>query len=270
MASPIVIHVPHNATWIPPEARSALLLDDAELEQEQIRMTDHGTEALFGASGRNHAVVAFPVSRLVVDPERFLEDAEEPMAARGMGVIYTCTAEGRALRAPPSLTQRAQLIDTWYRPHHQTLNDKVNQALVWHPVVLLIDGHSFPSEALPCDLDQSPDRPDICLGTDPFHTPDWLVEMATDHFSTSGYRVAVDLPYSGALVPVTHYRQNRNLLALMLEVNRRCYCDESTGLPHAGLTRVQRDITAFLDRATSWLCIGSHGGERRWRLSFLS
>ena len=85
MTSPIVIHIPHNATWIPPEARTELLLDDAELEQEQIRMTDHGTELIFGASGRNHAVLVFPVSRLVVDAERFLDDAEEAMAARGMG-----------------------------------------------------------------------------------------------------------------------------------------------------------------------------------------
>ena len=38
--SPIVIHVPHNATWIPSEARTELLLDDAELEQERVRMTD--------------------------------------------------------------------------------------------------------------------------------------------------------------------------------------------------------------------------------------
>lgn len=251
MSSPIVIHIPHSSTWIPPESRATLLLDETELERELVRMTDHDTEVIFSAAGRNHAVVVFPVSRLVVDPERFLDDAKEAMAARGMGVIYTRTSDNRPLRHPPSPQNRAQLLDTWYRPHHQALNDQVNLALAGHPVVLLIDGHSFPSSPLPCDLDQLPDRPDICLGTDPFHTPEWLLALAADHFRQSGYQVAVDQPYSGTLVPAAHYRQNRNLLALMLEVNRRIYCDESTGLPHTGLARVQRDITAFLDRAES-------------------
>jgi hypothetical protein len=40
----------------------------------------------------------FPVSRLVVDPERFVDDATEPMAACGMGVIYTQTSQRMPLR----------------------------------------------------------------------------------------------------------------------------------------------------------------------------
>jgi N-formylglutamate amidohydrolase len=248
MTSPIVMHIPHNATWIPPEARAELLLDDAELEQEQIRMTDHGTELIFGASGRNHAVVVFPVSRLVVDPERFLDDAEEAMAARGMGVIYTRTSDNRPLRHPPSPQGCAQLIDTWYRPHHQALNDKVNLALARHPVVLLIDGHSFPNRPLPCDLDQSPDRPDICLGTDPFHTPDWLLAMAVEGFQACGYRVAINFPYKGTLVPAEHHQRNNRLLALMVEVNRRLYCDESTGSPHPGIETVRTNVADVLDK----------------------
>jgi N-formylglutamate deformylase len=46
------------------------------------------------------------VSRLVVDPERFTDDAREPMARKGMGVIYTRTASGEPLRRPPSDDER--------------------------------------------------------------------------------------------------------------------------------------------------------------------
>lgn len=38
------------------------------------------------------------VSRLVVDPERFTDDAQEPMAAVGQGAVYTRTSDGSALR----------------------------------------------------------------------------------------------------------------------------------------------------------------------------
>ena len=58
-------------------------------------MTDHFTDELFaGSSGT--ARVVYPVSRLVVDPERFVDDAQETMVSRGMGVIYTKTDWWRA------------------------------------------------------------------------------------------------------------------------------------------------------------------------------
>ena len=56
-------------------------------------MTDAYTDDLFGShAGTDDSVVTFPVSRLVVDPERFLDDTLETMARCGMGVIYERTS----------------------------------------------------------------------------------------------------------------------------------------------------------------------------------
>ncbi len=41
---------------------------------------------------------------------------------------------------------------------------------------LIIDCHSFPEKPFPYEEDQSLERPDICIGTDSYHSPQRLVE----------------------------------------------------------------------------------------------
>jgi len=83
----VVLHVPHDSTAVPADVREQFLLDDVEMGRELVRMTDHHTRAIFADPRSDAAVVRSPVSRLVVDVERFPDDADEPMAARGMGVV---------------------------------------------------------------------------------------------------------------------------------------------------------------------------------------
>nr|WP_239056949.1 N-formylglutamate amidohydrolase [Wenzhouxiangella limi] len=224
----IVWHLPHDATAIPEEVRGQFVLGDQELATEVLRMTDHFTGQLFGLDLGNERVIRVPVSRLVVDVERFPEDRDEPMAAGGMGVIYNRTSEGRPLRRPITERERQALLERWYWPHHRRLEGAVERALVRTGQCLLIDCHSFPSQPLPYETDQSPDRPDICLGTDEFHTPAVLVEATITAFRREGFNVAVDRPFSGALVPLSRYRRDGRVSALMVEVNRRLYLDERT------------------------------------------
>ena len=82
-----IIHLPHASREIPADLRPTFLIDDAALERELDRMTDHYTDELFAVPATAAATVRFPVSRFVVDPERFEDDAEERMAQRGQGVV---------------------------------------------------------------------------------------------------------------------------------------------------------------------------------------
>jgi N-formylglutamate amidohydrolase len=87
-SEPLIFHIPHASIAIPPEARQGLAVTDAELAIELLHMTDRYTDEIFERAVRQgDAVVEFPVSRLVVDPERFVDDDKEAMAARGMGVV---------------------------------------------------------------------------------------------------------------------------------------------------------------------------------------
>jgi len=104
-------------------------LSDSELEEELLKMTDSYTNELFAPNFEGTQSVVFPVSRLVVDPERFIDDDQENMAARGMGAIYTRISDGRPLRNPPSKNERKVVIERFYRPHHLKLQESVETCL---------------------------------------------------------------------------------------------------------------------------------------------
>ena len=92
-----ILYIPHSSTAIPADLRPSFLLPEHSLRRELLRMTDWFTDDLFALPAQQAIAIRFPVSRLVVDPERFLDDAQERMAERGMGVLYTRTADGEEL-----------------------------------------------------------------------------------------------------------------------------------------------------------------------------
>lgn len=232
--SPIcVVHVPHGSLEIPAATRGAFLLDDAALAREQLLMTDHYTERLFALPEQRATPVVFPVSRLIVDPERFVDDEDEPMSARGMGVVYTRTQSGERLRAAPTARERDELLDRYYHPHHHRLTDAVTDALAEHDRCLIIDGHSFPSRPLPYEDDQRPDRPEICIGTDSFHTSPSLEQQVRTAFDRLGLSTRVNRPFAGSLVPKRYWQREVRVQSVMIEVNRGLYMDEETGEPNA-------------------------------------
>jgi N-formylglutamate amidohydrolase len=73
----------HDSTVIPSEIRDQFVLNEKELSRELIKMTDHHTNDLIAWIFTTSQIVKFPVSRLVVDVERFESDCDEFMAARG-------------------------------------------------------------------------------------------------------------------------------------------------------------------------------------------
>jgi N-formylglutamate deformylase len=199
------------------------------LNAEFLRMTDSHTDELFPITMVEADRLVFPVSRLVCDVERFPSDQDEPMASRGMGVLYTRTSMGEMLRHQPDAAEREALLDRWYWPHHhrlQTLVDHITRRL---DRCLIVDSHSFPSVALPYELNQSEHRADICIGTDPFHTPSQVRSAVASAAEEAGYSVAIDAPFAGALVPLAFFRKDRRVSSVMIEVNRRLYMNEQSG-----------------------------------------
>ena len=257
----LVFHAPHASERIPPAIRSGILIDDDDLRSELERLTDHHIDWLLIPPGRAQAVVVGEVSRLVVDVERFLDDEYEPMARVGMGAIYTRTSDDRPLRATPLPEVRAALLASYYHPHHRRLTTAVQAALDTHDRALILDLHSFPEVPLPCDLDQAPERPDICIGTDAFHTPVDLRDRLVHELMEAGFSVAIDRPYAGVLVPKAFLRRDTRVASVMIEVNRRLYVHPD-GLQKPVLQRVGADLRSLVRRAVvHWAVDGDRIGR---------
>ena len=145
----VIVHVPHASTKIPSDLRNQFLLDDTQLLLELDRLTDHYTDEIFASTSSDVDMLIFPVSRFVVDPERFTDDAQEPMAARGQGVIYTGTTGRHPLRRFLDSDERTSLLERFYIPHHKSLTAATERAVAANGFVTIIDAHSFPSTPLP-------------------------------------------------------------------------------------------------------------------------
>lgn len=219
----LVLHVPHSSLRVPLDARGQFVLGAAALDQELLKMTDRYTDELFALPADEAVTVAFPVSRLVCDPERFEDPAMEIMEARGMGAVYRVRHGLKPLRRDFTKEEweslRQDLLARYYRPHHERLARAVTEVLAAEGACLIVDAHSFPSAPLRYEDDQRLDRPSICLGTDPVHTPPELAAAAFDAFSARFDSVEFDRPFSGAMVPKDYFdERDERVCALMVEV----------------------------------------------------
>lgn len=223
-ASAVLLHVPHASRHIPHPVRDGIALDDGELDAELTAITDARTDeiAVQAATAARTRPWVFinRLSRLVVDPERFPDEREE-MNAVGMGAVYERTTQLEMLRTPTD-EERASLVSIFYDPYAEALARLVRERLAAVGRVTILDMHSYPRDALPYERHGEGPRPDVCLGTDPFHTPSNLVEVARQVFAAAvpGGQIGLNSPFAGCYVPLEQYGVNGDVAGLMLELRR--------------------------------------------------
>jgi N-formylglutamate amidohydrolase len=183
------------------------------------------------------------------------------MVTAGMGVIYTRTSTGAALRAKPTAEEREGLLRRFYWPYHRALEREIDELIAAFGHCLILDCHSFPSHPLPCELDQDPNRPDICIGTDGAHTPETLTRAIETFFASRGLATARDRPYRGAYVPLKHWQVDSRVSAVMVEVNRKLYMHEETGVKASSFSAVKSMIADLVSCILSTSGNIFHGGE---------
>lgn len=224
---PVLQHIPHSSLSIPQEFQKDFVLPDAALKQEAQWMADLYTDELFHDSSGDWYTLQSDISRLVVDVERFEDEAQEEMSRYGMAAVYTKTSTGETLKTV-SNERKEEYLSAVFRPYHTQLNALVAECIAQHGLCVIVDCHSFPSESRYYE-DQTPNRPDICLGTSTAYTPDWLFETLQSHFRNAGLSVEVNTPFSGTILPndlLSQKQYEGKIFSIMIEVNRKLYMDE--------------------------------------------
>ena len=220
MNSLTLLHIPHSVFWIPREHLGNFVLSETELRKVSYEMVDWYTDELYPVK-KYEAIIA-NVNRLVVDVERFADDELESMSKIGQGVVYTHVPDGRKLSSMDN-DCREKLLQTYYYTHHEALSAAVKQKMARHGKCLIVDCHSFAESDL--NIKQCK-KPDICIGTDPFHTPQKLIDFAVAYVKEAGFSVEVNVPFSGTMVPKENYKKNTRVSSIMIELNRDLYLEQ--------------------------------------------
>ena len=231
--SSLITHIPHSSLVIPNVDN--YLISEEELDKENLKLSDVGTNTLFNL-GPYVTSLVFQYSRLFCDVER-LPDADEEMFEFGRGFFYTKTDDGRDLRT----TELKETVQNLYEEYHATFDFLVDSTLEAVGFATIIDCHSFSDKPFETDLIKERDRPDICIGTDDFHTPDWLKTRVVSQFESLGYKVKINNPYSGTIVPLKHYKKNKEVSSIMIEVNRKLFTNfAGTNIDYSKLLELNR------------------------------
>ncbi len=238
----LILHIPHSSVNIP--LKDGYVVSDEVLNKEILKLTDWYTDDLFHSPEEISVIAEF--SRVFCDPERFSDDSQETMAKFGMGVLYEKSDAGNIIRTVSS-ELRERILKEYYWKHHGKLSNAVAEQLDKFGSALIIDCHSYPSKPFIRDLNKDDNRPDFNIGTDRFHTPQKLIDISKEFFSSKGYSLGIDWPYSGSLVPLEYYQKNKNVESIMLEINRGLYLNEPTNEKSENYREIKNVTNEFLN-----------------------
>jgi len=243
---PLLVHIPHSSTYIPPKIKDKFLLNNKDLQKELLKMTDRYTDEIFSCVAELGGIsVVYNYSRLVLDPERFRDDKKEVMTAKGMGVIYTKDSKGSKLREINE-NERNMLLQNIYDPYHKAITKEVQELLNNFDECLIIDGHSFPAIPLPYETSQEMRRLQICLGTDAYHSPKDLVEFVRNFFEEINLTTEINKPFPGCYVPIKFLHQDKQVKSIMIEINRELYMNEDTGEKNDSFVEIKSNICMLI------------------------
>ena len=243
----IILHVPHDSRIIPRSVSDNFLIDSTALEKELDLMTDTCTTKLAVEGARRSRVIPYvflnQLSRLVFDPERFPDEREE-MNSVGMGAVYEKTSSGTTLRAKDEAYE-SMIIEKFYKPYAQSFEELVETIYKKHGKVIIIDVHSYRKEIGSNELNGGLERPELCIGTDEYHTPALLNETAREAFADLG-TIIENQPFSGTYVPLKYYKNNDKIQSIMLEFRDDCLVTESLDIANK-LYSAREMLTNFIN-----------------------
>ncbi len=253
---PLLLDSPHSGTLFPCGFQTAATADEL-LTAWDAFIPELWQEAT--AVGGSLLQASFP--RVVIDPNRGEFDIDSELLAdtwpqswgtlqptayseRGMGLIRRNILPGRLMYdAALAAEEIQQRLESYYRPYHRALGDRLSflhdsYGKVWH-----IDCHSMKSTGNAMNIDAGAARPDIVLGDlDGSSCEPEFMKLVRQELESMGFSVACNDPYKGGYIVQRYGRPEKQMHSLQIEINRALYMDEARFEKSAGFPKLQQKL----------------------------
>jgi N-formylglutamate amidohydrolase len=246
-ALPVLLSVPHAGRdypdWLvdnaPAGHRALSSLEDPLVDRLIWRALQQGCGAVIARTPR--AAVDCNRAEDDVDPSVVDGAARGPVSARargGLGIVPSRTQQhGYLWRRPITSSQLNDRLDQAHRPYHGAIHDLLTDLSDRFGCALLLDCHSMPPP--------SRGTPPIVFGDRRGRTAEpWLMYEAVKIARHCGFDAAVNNPFAGGHVIERHAAPERDVHAIQVEIDRRCYLDHTLREPGAGFD----DVAGFIER----------------------
>ena len=160
-------------------------------------------------------------------------------ARGGLGIIPARTQQhGYLWRRAVTPKQLDERLDQAHRPYHRAIEDHLSLLLDRFGCALLLDCHSMPPppEGIP------PIVFGDCRGRS---AEAWVSDEAVAIARRHGFAAGLNDPFAGGHVVERHGAPARGVHALQIELDRRCYLDDSLSAPGEGFDRAASLIEAL-------------------------
>jgi len=153
-------------------------------------------------------------------------------ARGGLGIVPSRTQQhGYLWRRPVTPDELEDRLNQAHRPYHEAVEQLLADIVGHFGCALLIDCHSMPPPP--------GGAPPIIFGDRRGRSADaWISRDAQKLARASGFEAGLNDPFAGGHVIERHAAPARNVHALQLEIDRRCYLDEALREPGPGFDRV--------------------------------
>jgi N-formylglutamate amidohydrolase len=237
----VLLSVPHSGRdypdWLVDMAaggRPALTsLEDPLVDRLVWRAVNLGVGAVIARAPR--AAVDCNRAEDEVDPAVVEGRRRERLTARargGLGIVPGRTPNHgflwRRAIAPAQLDDR---LEQAHRPYHRAIGEQLDLLLDRFGCALLMDCHSMPPPAAGVAPVIFGDRYGRTAAP-------WVSREAIRIAREAGFAAGLNDPFAGGFVVERHGDPRRNVHAIQLEIDRRCYLDPALERPGCGFNEV--------------------------------
>lgn len=233
---PLFVSVPHSGEQVPAEVTWLSGLPETTLMRDVDRYVDSLYKTAIDDLNLTH--VQTPWHRYVIDLNRLESDydqsavsgAKNSVGSHPKGLHWSVTTHSEVLIVEPmSQTLHDTLVEKYYRPFHDSVNDLHTKMKQTFGESFHLDLHSMPSMGTEFHPDPGQSRSEIVVSD--YHgrsaNPEFR-DIVMQAYQKAGFQVAYNWPYVGGGITKRYGRPQEKFHTIQVEINRALYMNEET------------------------------------------